>query len=175
MRILIVTPLYPPEVADAAVYAKELALRLSKNHKVTVIAYTHLPEEVRGVSIVTIDKRKQRFARLRAFRKAFIHAVKNTDAVLAINGASVELPLLFTFFPRSVPLIFCIADVAAHLRGGLIEHLSFARADAIVRELPPRCPEILPFEPRPTEALTAYEASWTAHLRTLELLFSHVS
>ncbi len=175
MRVLIVTPLYPPEIANAAVYAKELALRLSKNHEVTVIAYTHLPEEVRGVSVITIDKQKRLLTRLYAFRKAFAHAVKKTDVVLAINGVSVELPLLLAFFPKSVSLIFCIADVAAHLHGGLIERLSFARADVVVHELPPRYPEILPFEPEPTEALTAYEASWVAHLHTLESLFRYAS
>jgi hypothetical protein len=175
MRVLIVTPLYPPEVADAALYTKELARRLSKNHEVTVVAYAHLPEEVYGVSVVTIDKRQPRFARLRAFRKTFVRAVKDADVVLAINGASVELPLLLTHFPKSVPLVYCIADATAHARAGLIERLAFARADAVVRELPPRRPEILPLEPEPTEALAAYEASWTTHLHMLESLFIHVS
>lgn len=175
MRVLIVTPLYPPEVADAALYTKELARRLSKDHKITIVTYAHLPEEVYGVSIVTIDKRRPRLARLRAFREAFLRAVKNADIVLAINGASVELPLLLTPIPKSVRLVFCIADAMAHARAGLIERLAFARADIIVRELPPRRPEILPLEPEPTEALAAYEASWTTHLHTLESLFSHVS
>lgn len=175
MRVLIVTPLYPPEVADAALYTKELARRLSKSHKVTVVAYARLPEEVCGISIVTIDKRQPRLARLRAFREALVRAVKNADIVLAINGASVELPLLFTPLPKSVRLVFCIADAVAHARASLIERLAFARADTVVRELPPRRPEILPLEPEPTEALAAHEASWATHLRVLESLFSYVS
>lgn len=175
MRVLIVTPLYPPEVADAAVYTKELARRLSKDHTVTVVAYTHLPEEVSGVSVVTIDKRQLRLARLRAFRRAFVHAVQNTDVVLAINGTSIELPLLLTHLPKSVRLVFCIADATAHARAGLIERLALMRADTVVRELPPRRPEIIPLEPEPTEALAVYEASWTTHLHTLESLFNHVS
>ncbi len=175
MRVLIVTPLYPPEVADAAVYTKELARRLSNDHEVTVVAYAHLPEKVPGVSVATIDKQQPLLARLRAFRNVFVHAVKNADVVLAINGASVELPLLLTPFPKSVPLVFCIADAKAHARAGLIERLAFVRADAIVRELPPHRPEILPLEPEPTDALAAYEALWATHLHTLESLFSYVS
>lgn len=175
MRVLIVTPLYPPEVADAALYAKELARRFSKSHKVTVVTYAHLPEEACGVSVVTIDKRQPRLVRLRAFREALVLALKNADIVLAINGASVELPLLLTPIPKSVPLVFCTADAVAHARAGLIERLAFARADTVVRELPQRRPEILPLEPEPTEALAAYEASWATHLRALESLFSHVS
>ncbi len=173
MRVLIVTPLYPPEVADAATYTKELARRLSRVHEITVIAYAHLPEEVRGISVVTIDKRQPRLARLRAFRKAFVRSVKNADVVLAINGASVELPLLLTPFPKSVRLIFCITDATAHARAGLIERLASARADAVVREFPPRRPEILPLEPEPTEAFATYEASWVEHISTIEKILRH--
>ena len=175
MKVLIVTPLYPPEVADAAAYTKELARRISKDHEVTVVAYAHLPEKVPDVSVVTIDKRQPRLARLRAFRKELARAVKHTDVVLAINGASVELPLLLTHLSKSVRLIFCIADATAHARAGFIERLMLARADAVVRELPPHRPEILPLESEPTEALAAYESAWTTHLYRLELLFTHVS
>ena len=171
MQILIATPLYPPEVADAAVYAKELARRLSEGHEVTVLAYAHLPEELPRVQIITIEKRQSRSERLRAFRHAFAQAVRDTDAVIVVNGASTELPILFS--RRTVPLVFCIADKAAHAHGGIVERLSFLRADAIVSDPPPRRPEILPLEPEPTEALAAWDAVWDTHVQALEKIFSH--
>ena len=170
MRVLVVTPLYPPEVADAAAYAKELARRLSKDHEVTVVAYAHLPEQMPGVTVVSVDKHRPRFARLRAFRKALIHASRTADAVIAINGASVELPILLSSLPKT---IFCLADKAAHERAGLIEQFAFARACTVVREVPGTKPEILPLEPEPTNALATWKRAWREHLQTLENILTH--
>ncbi len=170
MRILIATPLYPPEVADAAVYAKELARRLAKDHEITVVTYAHLPEELLNVRVVTVEKRQPRFARLRAFHGALAKAARDADAVIAINGASVELPLILT---AKIPLIFCVADRAAYARGGLLQRLSFARALTVIRDIPPCKPEILPLKPEPTEALTAWEHAWETHLARLDSLFTH--
>ncbi len=171
MRIDIASPLYPPEVASAAVYAKELARRFARNHAVTVVAYAHLPEEVPGVRVVSIEKRQSRLRRLLAFRRVFDDAVSDADAVLAVNGASVELPILLAP-PRRLPLIYCVADTAAHERAGLIERIAFARAEAVIKSIPPPRPEILPFAPEPTAARAAYEAAWTEHVRTLETLIT---
>lgn len=170
MRILIATPLYPPEVADAAAYAKELARRLSKNHEVAVVAYAHLPEMLPKVRVVTIEKRRPRLMRLRAFRAALAREAARADAVVALNGASVELPLIFGI---KVPIIFCIADRAAHAHAGMLERLARARARAVVHDAPPQKSEILPLEPRPTAALAAWEAAWQAHTARLNALFIH--
>ena len=170
MRILIATPLYPPEVADAAVYAKELARRLSKDHEVTVVAYTHLPEELPGVRVVAVEKRQPRVARLRAFRKALAREAASADAVIALNGASVELPIIATVLAK--PLLFVLADTNAHARAGLLERLARARARAVIEKVPGPKPEILPLEPEPTDALAAWEAAWQAHLAEIEKIFN---
>lgn len=173
MKIVLTTPLYPPEIADAALYAKELARRLAPDHQIIVVTYARLPEQLPGVTVVAIDKRQPRIARLRAFRNAFVSAVRDADAVIGINGASVELPLLLATRPASVPLVFCVADTGAHARAGLLERLAFMRATHVLSDLPPRRPEILPLEPAPIVELAAYEASWTAHLATLTKILSH--
>lgn len=164
MRIVIATPLYPPEIADAAAYTKELARRLVVAHTVTVVAYTHLPEHVPGVTVITVDKRRSRLSRLLAFRAALARALKDADALIAVNGASVELPLLFTKRPHT---IFWVADKAAHARAGVLERLASGRAHTVVHDLPLPRPEILPLEPEPREALAAYEQSWESHLKSL--------
>ena len=173
MRIVLATPLYPPEIADAAAYVKELARRLAKDHKVTIVTYAHLPEPLPGVTVSAIEKRRPLLSRLFSFRNALARALRDADAVLAINGASVELPLLLVSRRQSVPLIFCTADHAAHERAGLLERLASSRADRIVSDFPPHRPEILPFAPRPVDELASYEQSWDTHLAELSRLFHH--
>lgn len=169
MRILIATPLYPPEVAPAAAYAKELARRLAENHEVAVLAYVHLPETLPGVRVVTIEKRQPRLARLRSFRAALALEAARADAVVALNGASVELPLLFG---TRAPVIFCIADANAHARAGILERLARVRARAVVANVPSPKPEILPFADYPVNALAAWETAWQEHIAMLEKLFN---
>jgi hypothetical protein len=169
MRILIATPLYPPEVAPAAAYAKELARRLSEQHQVMVLAYAHLPEALADVRMISIEKRQPRLARLRAFRRALVREARETDAIIAINGASVELPLIVA----RGPFVLCIADAAAHAHAGLLERAASARARAVIREIPPPKPEILPLEARPEAALAAWERVWSAHLETLVNTLNH--
>jgi hypothetical protein len=134
------------------------------NHTVTVVAYTHLPEALPNVAICSVNKRQSRFARLWAFRKALAKSVFDADAIIAINGASVELPLLTIKRPKT---ILCLADKSARSRAGFIESLMASRASAMISNIPDSKPEILPLEPQPIEALAQWEQSWTEHLRCL--------
>ena len=56
MRILLITPLYPPDIAGTAPYVKELAERLASAHTVTILTYGHIPELVPNVIIHTVEK-----------------------------------------------------------------------------------------------------------------------
>ncbi|HEX8947032.1 MAG TPA: hypothetical protein VF829_02355 [Candidatus Paceibacterota bacterium] len=170
MRIIIATPLYPPEIGSAAVYAKELARRLAEHHEITIVAYARHPEQVPGVTVIEIDKQQSRLARIFTFRKALAQAAKNADAIIAINGASVEFPVLLG---STAPVVFCVADKAAHEHGGLLERLAFARARSVIMEVPDSKPEILPLEPEPTDAIAAWDAAWDAHVHSLEQILDH--
>ena len=179
MRILIATPLYPPEVAEPAPYAKELARRLVKDHEVTVVAYAHLPEAVPSVRVVVTEKRQALPSRLKAFTRALMREAKQADVVYAMNGPSVELPALFMSLATRTPLVFGMTDRPAHEYAKkhffryVLERIAFAHARAIIEQLPPPRPEILPLEPRPDAALADYEAKWAEHLRSLESTFTH--
>ncbi len=179
MRIVLATPLYPPEIAEPAPYVKELAKRLGKLHEVTVVAYARLPEKVPGVRIVEVDKHHSLPVRLFSYFFALRGVARHADIVYAMNGASVELPAAFVATLSRVPLIFCIADPAAHTRAQsrvllrLIERFVSARAKHVITDLPCPRPEILPLEPYPEKEMTAYEASWTAHLSTIERILTY--
>lgn len=181
MRIVLATPLYPPEIAEPAPYIKELAKRLSVNNTVTVVAYTHLPETVANVRIIAVDKRRPLPLRLVLYFFALLRAIRHADVVYAMNGASVEFPVSLATLFTNRPLIFYIGDVAAHERAKhsdvlrLIERFAFARAKNVLTDTPQARPEVMPFQPFPTGEMEAYARSWDAHVRILEDSFSHVA
>lgn len=173
MRIAIATPLYPPDTAPAALYAKELAERLSRTQSVCVVAYGYLPEPIEGVRIVSVTKRLPLPIRLAAYTISLFKEVRRADVVYVINGASVELPLMIVSLVARTPSLFIAADTSAFVRSERSKVLSFLQTRAVqksrahITSLPLPRPEILPLEALPTGALAAYEESWSEHLSLL--------
>ena len=137
MKIVLATPLYPPEIAEPAPYVKELAKRLSGRHAVTIVAYTRLPEKVSGVSIIVVDKHKPLFIRLVVYFFTLLRAAWHADIVYAMNGASVELPAALVALVTRRPFVFHIGDSVAHERAKqkqllrFIERFAFARTKEV--------------------------------------------
>ncbi|MBP6860237.1 MAG: glycosyltransferase [Candidatus Pacebacteria bacterium] len=178
MKIVIATPLYPPDTAPSAAYAKELAHRLAQSHEVSVIAYGRLPEELEGVSIVPVSKRYPIAIRLPLFSLALLWRALFADAIVAHNGASVELPASMVAKLTGRPLIFLVSDEAAHTwaskhkRRRGIEERTAKQARKVISTFPPARPEILPYAPYPTQEMEAYERAWTEHLIGIESAIS---
>ncbi len=177
MKILIATPLYPPEIAPVARYVKELARRLSEQHEITILAYGHMPEKIEGVSIIAIDKHAPRIVRLTHFFTTLLRT--RAEYVYAINGISVEIPLFFFSFFKKTPFVFCIGDskAATHAERsvlfGFFQKRVCVRARHIIDTIPLERPEILPLEPHPQKALQEWEASWNTHIANLTEIFTH--
>lgn len=181
MKIVVATPLYPPDIAPPAPYVKELAKRLATRHIVTIVAYAHIPELVENVTIVPIDKRQPLLARLFGFTRALMREAKNADVIFVMNGASVELPAILLSLMSSTPWILGIADLVADGQSEkrfslhLIDRIARAHAKKTLTEFPLPRPEILPLEAYPEAELQAYEESWQHHLEILEETFCHDS
>lgn len=179
MKIVLASPLYPPDVAWPAPYIKELAERLAPKHEVVVVAYGHLPERVAGARIMTTDKRRPLPLRLASFTLAFWRAARSADLIYAENGASVEMPLALVSLLTRTPIIMHLGDERASEKAAkslvlhVIEKIAQAHAKKVLADSPAPRPEILPFDPYPTSAMAAYEASWVKHLETLEDLFMY--
>jgi hypothetical protein len=178
MRLVIATPLYPPDIAEPAPYVKQLARELSRTHEVTVVLYGKLPEVVDGVRLVAIDKGRSLPFRLVAYTRALIRELRSADCLYIENGASVELPAILASWLTGTPLIVHQGDAAArryaakHLLYRAVERGALARARACVTESPLPTPEILPLAPRPERELEAARNSWRVHLAILESLFT---
>jgi hypothetical protein len=190
MRILIVTPLYPPDIADGAVYIKELAKRLKDNAEVSILAYAHIPEAISDVRIIPISKRIPVFTRLiRAFIRIVLEA-RHTDYILVYNGISMELPALLASYMTKKPILYLIGDpvpikyaeqhrIALYVHTHLVQrafrtvclhsvaHMLPINASTLILTAPLQRPRIISFEPYPHEALHMYEESWQTHIRDM--------
>ncbi len=173
MRIGIISPLFPPDVAVPAAYVKELATRLSRTHTVHVLTYNHIPETIPHVTITSIEKQQRLPLRLYRFTKALWCLAHEVDILIVENGISTELPaLMISFFCRT-PLLLEISDpkvvtqnehsVIKRTINRLLRRTAFTHADTF-SVLPLTRPEIFSFKPYPTEALNAYETAWQSHL-----------
>lgn len=173
MKIVVATPLFPPDIAAPAPYVKELAKRLSQ-HEVRIVAYTHLPENVPGVQIIAISKRHPRITRLVLYAIALFRAVRSADVFLIENGASVEFPAIVVSIVTGKRFILHLGDTATRAHSKLrhvLSHLARKRARTVLTDSPSPRPEILPFEAMPEDAIAAYETSWEKHLAALTATF----
>jgi len=179
MRIVLTTPLYPPDIEEPAPYIKELAKRLAPKHSVTVITYGYLPEKISGVEIITIDKKRVLPLRLFAFARALYKNARSADIVYTQHGPSVELPAALVTLLTRTPLVMRLGDARASARASshfflrLIKGFALARASALVPDSPLPKVEILPFQPKPTAAIVEYERSWEKHLEQLSSFFHY--
>ena len=58
MRIVLATPVYPPEIGGPATYTKELALRLRDEHEIIIVAYASTSEIIPGTTLFIASKRR---------------------------------------------------------------------------------------------------------------------
>lgn len=110
MKIIIATPLYPPEIEDLATYVKELAKRLRDTHKIVIVAYASAAEEVPGVTIVTVSKRFS--VPIRLFRYLFLlfKASRGADVIYAQNAVAAGLPAIIIGRVRGIPVVLNFAE-----------------------------------------------------------------
>ncbi|MHB1117949.1 MAG: glycosyltransferase family protein [Minisyncoccota bacterium] len=174
MKIVLATPLYPPDIEPVALYNKELAKRLTaKKHKVTIATYSKHPEQIDGVRIITTDKQNFSFARITHYTIKLWKELRGSDVMYVQNGASVELPTLLITSIIKKPFVFFETDINARKRAGvnfflkILRYAILHRACAIITNIPSPKPEILPFDAYPEENFLKYETEWNIHLETL--------
>jgi len=179
MKIVLATPLYPPDIAEPAPYIKELATRLAREHDVHIVTYGRYVEPIDGVRITAVDKRDPLPVRLLRFALTLRRASRHADLVYAENGPSVEFPLLFLSFITSFRYVLHLGDVHALERLEhrpllrLLHNLFKRRAESVFGELPPERPELIPFLPRPAQEFERYERNWKHHVESFSSLLRH--
>lgn len=179
MRIVVATPLYPPDPSPTAAYAKELARRLAGSHTVTVLAYTHLPESLRDVAVSEVPKNKSTIVRIALFLRELLAYDKQTDLVLAINGPSVDVPLFFYSILTGRPYVRLVQDTAAREKEApsalrsVVGRVLDSKAQAVYTDFPEMRPEIHSVNQDEDKKLEHHEARWKAHLASLETTYAN--
>lgn len=174
MKILILTPLFPPDVGDPAHYVKELCTRLAHNGP-TLLMYGYLPEAVDGVTMITVDKRQPLWKRLFSYSIALFKVSKDTDCIFINNAPSTELPALIISFFRKRKMILCESDSLAitAAESGLykiVNYLLKKRCKKIITlpsESVYKKPEILPFSTIEENVIKSHEDWWDAHVKQI--------
>ncbi|MCF7815449.1 MAG: hypothetical protein K9M10_00430 [Candidatus Pacebacteria bacterium] len=190
MRILLISPLYPPDIAGPAAYVKELATRLSSQNTVEILTYGHIPETISNVEITALEKSSSLPIRVVRFTLTLLQMSKKFDCIYSQNGPSVEVPIFVLSFFSSKPIFMRLGDETSlqnslklpllrsilnntiRRMSAIITHSKFnvgSQQYCVERPLPR--PEILPFSDFPTAAFLHFEKSWEDHISKLISIF----
>lgn len=105
MRLIIATPIYPPEIGGPATYTKELCERIHDKYDITVIAYTDAHDAFSGTKLISIPKNRPLLTRLVKFTFALYQAAKNADVIYVQNAMAAGLPVAIVKMLTGKPYI----------------------------------------------------------------------
>ena len=106
MKIIIATPVYPPETSLTATYVKEVASRLNHDgNDITVITYANVAEDIEGVRTIMVKKSQPVVVRFLNYTFALFKATKNADVLFVQEVIASGLPALIVSLLRNIPIV----------------------------------------------------------------------
>lgn len=106
MKIIITTPLYPPEIGDIAIYSEQLAKKLSLLHSVSLITYSNHPLHNSGFNLFYAEKNKNILERLLKYFKILIKETDKNDVIILQTGIGAALPAFIVSRLKNKRIIF---------------------------------------------------------------------
>lgn len=94
VKIIIASPLFPPEIEDIAIYTKNLAEHLKEKHQVQILAYAGNFEKISGVEIFTVDKKEAIFFRIFNYFIKLKQLAEKADVIYVDNSVASALPAI---------------------------------------------------------------------------------
>lgn len=116
MKIIVATPLYPPEIERLSVYSKDLAKHLQADHQVTVLVYANQVEENANINIIIVDKAQPLFIRLFKYTWSLFKLAKKHDLIYVQNAVAAGLPAIIVKYLIKKPVIINFAEDEAWKR-----------------------------------------------------------
>lgn len=107
MKLIIATPIYPPEIGGPATYTKELCERLSDSNDITVITYTNSAEAFPNTCLIPVGKGRPLSIRLILFFIRLLRAVHRSkpDLIYVQNAMAAGLPVALVHLITGVPFV----------------------------------------------------------------------
>jgi glycosyltransferase involved in cell wall biosynthesis len=105
MRIILATPVYPPEVGGPATYTVELAERLRGQHEVVIVAYADNAQAVPSTNLIAISKQLSLLTRLWRYYRVLKREAKKADLIYVQNAVASGLPAVWAGKKRKKPVI----------------------------------------------------------------------
>ncbi len=105
MRIIIATPIYPPEIGGPATYTKELCERIAGAHDITVITYTNSADAFPHTHLIPVGKGRPLPVRLAVFFVKLLRASKSADIIYVQNAMAAGLPVALVHVLTGIPFV----------------------------------------------------------------------
>ncbi len=105
MRILIATPIYPPEIGGPATYVKELCDRLGQTHDITVVTYTDEGEVFQHTRLISVSKEWPLPVRLVIYFIKLLRIAKGSDVIYVQNAMASGLPVALVSKITKIPFV----------------------------------------------------------------------
>ena len=105
MKIVIATPIYPPEIGGPATYTKELVKKLCNEHECIVVAYTDNTQKIPNSKLVPVSKQAMLPVRLFKYFFTLLKEMRGTDVLYVQNAMAAGLPAMLAGKIRRKPVI----------------------------------------------------------------------
>lgn len=133
MRLILATPLIPPEIGGPATYIKELCERLGKDYDITVVAYASTAEPIQGVALHTVSKNRPLPLRLLKYFFVLLREAKNADMIYVQNAAASGLPAVLVGGLLRKPVVIKFVGDEAWERASLARKTSLRLEEFLER------------------------------------------
>lgn len=105
VKIILATPVYPPEIGGPATYTKELALRLRDKHEIIIVAYASTSEFISGTTLYVASKRRPLLLRLLKYTSDLYRAARGADVIYVQNAMASGFPAVLVSMLRHIPVV----------------------------------------------------------------------
>lgn len=105
MKVILATPLYPPEIGGPATYIKELCERLNKAHEIVVVAYTDDAVAHPNTKLISISKKQSLVIRLFKYSFALWKESRGADIIYVQSAVASGLPTAIAAIFRRIPFV----------------------------------------------------------------------
>ena len=105
MKIILATPVYPPEIGGPATYTKELCAHIAGTHNITVVAYTDSSIPFPGTVLVSVSKRERLIIRILKYIRALWVASRGADLIYVQSTMAAGFPVAIVSMFLNVPFV----------------------------------------------------------------------